>query len=1088
MQRTPRGVAAAISPGSPLRRADSMSPTNHSNPLYASTSPMGSVTSRRESDQRRAQEAGMSLLGLAFDGGHMTPPTARSPSSYGGSPVTHQKTSFGIAQAQYDEHLAPLEGVDPNLFMEGVKEHAKYLGMDPQRDNDMLWIARESLVAPMPTGWHQIMTKEGVPYYYNDHTGESRWEHPSDQDYMALYQEVMRMKLAGEPIDVSRLKYQFVQRQALNTHQHHGAGLHLDDAWARSGSSGSYHIDTPTDPHDGYNQGQYEAWSQSSAPSRRRRPHSSSHGKLEDVESEYDDEAHECTGEDIPYSPRDDDDNGSDIQVTTTRRGGAALDDMPDDGHRALVESLYAQLNECKTKLELQQQHQDVVDALQKSLYDITGQLEAHVKEVASANEALKAVQDELATAMRDKHTSAQHVIELEDALKQSRQQLVLAQGEVEIAKAKEAQDNLALRQEVKTLTMRLHDAETSAAVDEVQKQLKKETKLRFQWEQKFKSLEEQHQALMIQVNDANRKHELDRHVAQGDVETYQNELAQSKAKLASEIQTISDNHAHELERVKHAMGMRHAQEIDELTREHDKQLKALQTSENALLATVRALEADRLTQSAALADSATQLQAVQREAAQSTRRIKQLEASETANVKQIASLQAELDALKTSVQAQMDQAKQAGIAEATAKMHAAVRAAVEEKDQLAQLYAQEMKARRQLHNRVMEMAGNIRVFCRIRPVSNVEVTSADSAQVVTFRPNDPHVLDLTVAEGQKHTFEFDYVFQPTTGQADVFEQTKALVVSAMDGFNVCIFAYGQTGSGKTHTMEGPATDRGVNFRAMDELFRVRDERVRSGNVECDMKLSILEVYNETIVDLLDDSPTGERKPLEVRMGKQGAYVENLMEVEVYSASDVDDLMKLGHSHRSVGSHDVNEHSSRSHLVVSITITSSHKLDGRKSLSKLHLIDLAGSERISKTAASGQRLKEAQHINRSLSALGDVIASLGGHSKHVPYRNSKLTFLLQESLSGNSKVLMFVNVSPVQWNAWESLCSLNFAQRCRNVALGQAKANTSITNGPNAATSVPKPAKAPSSKQGGTLTATEKVRVSLAPKSPKKDN
>ncbi|RHY30683.1 hypothetical protein DYB32_004101 [Aphanomyces invadans] len=531
----------------------------------------------------------------------MTPPTARSPSSYGGSPVTHQKTSFGIAQAQYDEHLAPLEGVDPNLFMEGVKEHAKYLGMDPQRDNDMLWIARESLVAPMPTGWHQIMTKEGVPYYYNDHTGESRWEHPSDQDYMALYQEVMRMKLAGEPIDVSRLKYQFVQRQALNTHQHHGAGLHLDDAWARSGSSGSYHIDTPTDPHDGYNQGQYEA-------------------------CEYDDEAHECTGEDIPYSPRDDDDNGSDIQVTTTRRGGAALDDMPvgwtpsqmyfvpnDDGHRALVESLYAQLNECKTKLELQQQHQDVVDALQKSLYDITGQLEAHVKEVA--------------------YDSPFSAFELY----------------------------------ISRVTLRCsQSARARGLIGECrQKQLKKETKLRFQWEQKFKSLEEQHQALMIQVNDANRKHELDRHVAQGDVE-----------------------------------------------------------------------------------------------AAQSTRRIKQLEASETANVKQIASLQAELDALKTSVQAQMDQAKQAGIAEATAKMHAAVRAAVEEKDQLAQLYAQEMKARRQLHNRVMEMAGNIRVFCRIRPVSNVEVTSADSAQVVTFRPNDPHVLDLTVAEGQKHTFEFDYVFQ----------------------------------------------------------------------------------------------------------------------------------------------------------------------------------------------------------------------------------------------------------------------------------------------------------------------------------------
>lgn len=279
---------------------------------------------------------------------------------------------------------------------------------------------------------------------------------------------------------------------------------------------------------------------------------------------------------------------------------------------------------------------------------------------------------------------------------------------------------------------------------------------------------------------------------------------------------------------------------------------------------------------------------------------------------------------------------------------------------------------------------------------------------------------------------------------------------------SVCIFAYGQTGSGKTHTMEGPPHDRGVNFRALRELFAIRDERMESGSFECSMKLSILEVYNETIVDLLDSGSgssstappnTPSAKGLDVRAGKSGVYVDNLIEVEVNNENDVLDLMKLGHSHRSVGAHDFNEHSSRSHLVLSISIeagTSKTDSQQRRRASKLHLIDLAGSERVSKTAASGQRLKEAQFINRSLSALGDVIAALGGNSKHVPYRNSKLTFLLQDSLSGNSKVLMFVNVSPVLWNAAETLCSLNFAARCRSVALGQAKPNAST---PSAASS-----------------------------------
>ncbi|KAH9189039.1 hypothetical protein AeNC1_008982 [Aphanomyces euteiches] len=1056
MERTPRaeGYNGSFAPSSPLQRSHSMSPTHHTHLPNASLSPMGSLTARRDADQKRAKDAGISLLGLAFgNGGPVSAPTqaVTSPVYYG-----HPET------AVYDVIAPPLEGVDPNLFMEGVKEHAKYLGMNPQRDAEFLWIARESLVAPVPSGWHQVVTKEGAPYYYNDHTGESRWEHPCDRVYMDLFQQVKRMKEAGEHIDVHRLKQELQQRQTLG-------------AWVQEDS---YEISTD----DGYSI--TPAWTEET---------SSTAYPDSDNGASYGD-AGRTTNAD--YS-----DVHSGLQEETPKSEHYAS--IPQDQHRELVESLYSELNECKRKLELQREHQDVVESLQRKVLDFQTKLEAQADETRNREKTSKELQDVAQKAKEDKEASMTKIEDMENMLKQLRQQLDFSNGELELSKSRSAQENVTLRQEVKTLELRLKDMEQSNSVQEIEKQLTKERKLKFQWEQKYKLLEEQHQALMIQVDNSNRKYEMDRHASQGDVEKYQKELELHRSKVEIELKESNEKHLQEIESLNQTLKTQYTEEIASITAKHkevENSLKeAAQQRENELISQLRAVEAELLTQTAALTDAKAQLQTLRKEATQTHSRYQQLETKDAEHQKLISLLQNELRDLRSGFQVELEKAKQLGIDEANASSQAKVQAAIAEKDQLAQLYAQELKARRQLHNKVMEMAGNIRVFCRVRPVSAIELKSDEAAEVVTFRPNDAQVLDLTMGEGQKHTFEFDYVFQPSSAQIDVFEQTKSLVVSAMDGFNVCIFAYGQTGSGKTHTMEGPATDRGVNFRAMEELFRVRDERMLSGNFECDMKLSILEVYNETIVDLLDDSqPTGERKGLEVRMGKQGAFVENLMEVEVFSTSDVEDLMKLGHSHRSVGSHDVNEHSSRSHLVLSITITTVQKLDGKKAVSKLHLIDLAGSERISKTAASGQRLKEAQHINRSLSALGDVIASLGGHSKHVPYRNSKLTFLLQESLSGNSKVLMFVNVSPVQWNAWESLCSLNFAQRCRNVALGQAKSShatppassappLSSSGGPSSAS---KQSKSPANKPTNTLTATEKVRVSLAPPKspPRKDH
>jgi len=169
------------------------------------------------------------------------------------------------------------------------------------------------------------------------------------------------------------------------------------------------------------------------------------------------------------------------------------------------------------------------------------------------------------------------------------------------------------------------------------------------------------------------------------------------------------------------------------------------------------------------------------------------------------------------------------------------------------------------------------------------------------------------------------------------------------------------------------------------------------------------------------------------------------VECEVGGLREVEELMALGSRHRTVGNNNVNLHSSRSHLVLQVKVAGTNRRTGTRVYGKLNLIDLAGSERIKSTAATGQRLKEAQNINKSLSALGDVIAALGeGGGRHVPYRNSKLTFLLQDSLNSSAKVLMFVNINPYPPSAGESICSLNFAARCRAVQLGQAKRNVVV--------------------------------------------
>ncbi|CAN1216067.1 Kinesin-like protein KIN-14R, partial [Linum perenne] len=323
--------------------------------------------------------------------------------------------------------------------------------------------------------------------------------------------------------------------------------------------------------------------------------------------------------------------------------------------------------------------------------------------------------------------------------------------------------------------------------------------------------------------------------------------------------------------------------------------------------------------------------------------------------------------------------------------------------------YSEEQAKRKQLYNQIQETKGNIRVFCRCRPLSTEEAST-----------------------GYATVVDFD-----SAKDVDVFADASPMVVSVLDGYNVCIFAYGQTGTGKTFTMEGPEHNRGVNYRTLEQLFTVARER--NDSFTYNISVSVLEVYNEQIRDLLTTSPNVVGR-LEIKQTSEGSHhVPGVVEAKVDNIKDVWRVLQAGSNARAVGSNNVNEHSSRSHCMLCIMVKTKNLMNGECTKSKLWLVDLAGSERLAKTDAQGERLKEAQNINKSLSALGDVIYALATKSSHIPYRNSKLTHLLQDSLGGDSKTLMFVQISPSEHDLSETLSSLNFATRVRGVELGPAR-------------------------------------------------
>nr|AAQ79778.1 XCTK2-like motor protein [Gallus gallus] len=370
------------------------------------------------------------------------------------------------------------------------------------------------------------------------------------------------------------------------------------------------------------------------------------------------------------------------------------------------------------------------------------------------------------------------------------------------------------------------------------------------------------------------------------------------------------------------------------------------------------------------------------------------------------------------------------------------------------QQHALEME-RRRLHNLVQELKGNIRVFCRVRPLLAAEKEKQKGMEHLHFPPQDNKTLVLLREEEShigrerkedlKYDFSFDRVFRPSASQEEVFEDISLLVQSALDGYHVCIFAYGQTGSGKTYTMEGPdALDperRGMIPRAVRQVFQGAQELAEKG-WQYRFSASFLEIYNESLRDLLGARPEcGELEIRRVSSASEELHVPNLRRVPVASEDEVLRLLQTATANRSVARTALNDHSSRSHSIFQLRIDGTNAARELRCSSVLSLVDLAGSERLDKSQSQGQRLRETQSINTSLSSLGLVIMALAKKEPHIPYRNSKLTYLLQNSLGGNAKMLMFVNISPLEENFSESLNSLRFASKVNECVVGTAHAN-----------------------------------------------
>lgn len=523
--------------------------------------------------------------------------------------------------------------------------------------------------------------------------------------------------------------------------------------------------------------------------------------------------------------------------------------------------------------------------------------------------------------------------------------------------------------------------------------------------------------------------------------------LRASAVEMERRVSDISRQHGQEIADVKH--------EAETMRVDMETKLRALQDEKESKL---RALQDEKDRVQASLQQRSVELEGARSDVAQFRSTVVSQEGALTA-------LKSQLSAVEVRLSAQSE------VCTEKANENADLKVMLEKKsEEIVKLEEQahvDEDERRKLHNSLQELKGNIRVFCRVRPLLAAEKKPESTIAGIFEFHNKSRGISAIVPE--KHAalsrdglpassygkkFNFDRVFGPASTQDDVFGEISQLVQSALDGYRVCIFAYGQTGSGKTHTIMGNESNLGMIPRSVMQIFE-RAARMEKDQWTFEFRASFLEIYNEKIRDLL---VKGKKPVAGSSKGPKGkgdyeitydtaankTNIEGLTVTPVTRPEDASRLIATASKNRSTAATLSNEESSRSHSVFRLYISGKSSASGQELSGVLNLVDLAGSERVKVSGAEGDRLKESKAINKSLSQLSTVIQSLANRDKHIPYRSSKLTRVLQDSLGGDSKTLMFVNVAPVPESYNESLCSLRFAEQVNACEIGTAKRSTKI--------------------------------------------
>ena len=369
---------------------------------------------------------------------------------------------------------------------------------------------------------------------------------------------------------------------------------------------------------------------------------------------------------------------------------------------------------------------------------------------------------------------------------------------------------------------------------------------------------------------------------------------------------------------------------------------------------------------------------------------------------------------------------------------------------------------RRKIHNRYMYLRGNMRIMCRLRPFLINEIKNKKS-NMETISINNDTILIQELNKTPK-MFEYDYVFDEQSTQEDIYEEVSLLIQSMIHGNNICIMSYGQTCTGKTYTIQGNNNNKGIASRAVKEIFEIIDNLIKKNNlqknrnnfengyspsqvrntsyfIKAKINMTIIEIYNEQIFNLLEESTP----KLNIFEDAQGnLIIPDLSPINISNYDEANKLFILSEKFRHTSSTEFNERSSRSHCIFTFNIKLTNN-DNNIIRSTLHVIDLAGSERITKTQSNNEKIKkEALSINLSLHSLSNVLFAIANKSGHIPYRDSKLTHFLKDSLNDNYNIMLLLHISPNIKDLSETISTLQFGERiiklCRHKT-GKEKMN-----------------------------------------------